>query len=258
MMLGMNLFRRNFPRVLLCFYVILSVNQLHSQGGDLDIRQYIIDHQELPDKQLEQKVTELMESTGEEDDGIRAIGMAMVHAPDSSFTIFNILWEGCGAYCNPWSEVIVRFNHEEEAFYTQIVDDSDWGVQNADSVFLLNEDLGLYLICSSSWGRPRGIEGVSTMQFNLVRVMANSFDVHWSHTASESNLAYEGEEDELEYLAQYNASDSTISYHSAGYEEGEPWVYTRESGIFQYDQDTDTFVEKAHTTRWWTEKEDRR
>jgi hypothetical protein len=227
---------------------------LWAQEVDPDFRQYIIDHQDLPDDQLAQKVTERMETVREEDVGMRPVGMTINRSPDNRFAIFNFLWESCGAYCNPYNEVLVRYSNEDTTVFSDWLESEDWQVLSVDSIIIMDPERALYLLAGSAWGRPRGVEGISSIAFHLLQLQGYSLSQIWSHTSFDSNLAYEDEEDSVDGLEFiFHASDSTISYRERGYEEADPWIFTRQHGRYKYDPNEGTFFEIEHLGHWWLE-----
>ncbi|MEZ4684581.1 MAG: hypothetical protein R3B47_00485 [Bacteroidia bacterium] len=215
----------------------------------------MIDHEDLPDTMLVRQLNEKLEALNFDDEGMQFTGLTLHPAPDGRFSIFNLSWESCGAYCNPWNELLVRFENGDKRDYTNWEDVAEWQMLAIDSILLLDKDSSLYLIMGNSWGRPRGIEGVYSVDFCMVKLDDNYLDLRWGHSATDSNMAHD-EENESEPGAEmiFHHADSSISYRSAGYQESDPWTYTRESGRFKFDSQTRTFVETEYMERWWINK----
>lgn len=97
------------------------------------------------------------------ENGITIRGGKVFYAPDSSFKIFVVYGESCGAYCNPYNKSWLHFN-----------DSSHYVLNNAgfegelEIVYL--ED-GKYLVIETGWARPASVYSI---EYGVAKVVSLS------------------------------------------------------------------------------------
>lgn len=93
--------------------------------------------------------------------GTSVSGGKFIYAPDSTFKIFVVEGESCGAYCNPFWETWLHFNDGSGMVITKA------GFENVSSIEVLSD--GKYLVWENTWGRsgPRGIEQICVTHLSV-------------------------------------------------------------------------------------------
>ncbi|MEM1217965.1 MAG: hypothetical protein AAGH79_03605 [Bacteroidota bacterium] len=148
--------------------------------------------------------------------GILILGGSLVYAPDSTFVIYQVLGESCGAYCNPFWESKVQ---PKEGSTVDLP-----FLSTVDSILLLPDSS--YLVLQSGSGRPASVFSITTQSASILSwhsgvLQFQSFhypDPRWGTQEGNSNplLSFSQEHFlETEQYLFYEARDQTLRYQYA-------------------------------------------
>lgn len=165
------------------------------------------------------------------------------YAPDSSFKIFVVYGESCGAYCNPYDQSWIHFNDESQL----VINHADFGGTNIE-IYLIPD--GKYLVIESYWGRPAGYYSITGHAARVISFQDHKMVTHpvfESDEEANDKLGYRQYQehviDSTEYL-NYNIQTKQLSYQyghdeSVDFEGGKAYTV---KGFFQFENGV--FVEK--------------
>ena len=153
------------------------------------------------------------------------------YAPDSSFKIFTIEVEGCGAYCNSTWYSWLHYNllGTEQSMEVNL--------SAIEAIHVLPDNK--YLVIDRSWGRPASVLTVSCLGARLLSFSGDSLNFHPIAYRNQAQLDFcqeNGTELDIGPYLTYDPATATLSY---GY--GNNFLYSQgididtiRQGHFQY------------------------
>ena len=190
-------------------------------------------HPQVPDSTLLKTLQDSSALMLGSEPGTSVVGASALTSPDGSFRLFQMEFEGCGAYCNPFFETaLVEWNEKEEAWKVAPLTDD---LERVNRILPLEEP-GQYLFFGTSYGRPRGVESVYCNWLRWYKSGGNAdlpgMEMLWGFSSCTSTLV---ESDEEVAELNYDEKSRILSYRFQWYEEFNDLKPYEESGQYQFD-----------------------
>jgi hypothetical protein len=123
------------------------------------------------------------------DNRLNIIDGKITYSPDSSFKIFVVETESCGAYCNSEWYSWIHFNlNKSETIINADFDNSDNNFTTIENIYTLPDNK--YLIIQRSYGRPASVLTVSCIQTKLISFSEDSMIIHPIKYGKENSFGF--------------------------------------------------------------------
>lgn len=146
------------------------------------------------------------------------------YSADSSFKIFVIELEGCGAYCNPQWFSWTHFNLKGK----EVIKKADFlnasnNFTTIDSIYKLPDNK--FLVVEKSWARPASVLTVFCMDTKLISFTTDSLIIHPIKYRGADNFAFcqeNGVQSDKQPFIKYNQDKKLLTYYY-----GNNYAYSR-------------------------------